>query len=95
MRRRFAQSVGYGPKTLQRVLRMQRVLWLARANTRAMPSLARLALAAGYADQAHMTRELAGLTGLTPHQLLLDPGRGPAVSELFKTTVGGDAIMAL
>jgi AraC-like DNA-binding protein len=95
MRRRFAQAVGYGPKTLQRVLRMQRVLWLARADARAEPGLARLALAAGYADQAHMTRELATLTGLTPHQLLLDSGRGSAMSELFKTTVGGDANMAL
>jgi AraC-like DNA-binding protein len=94
MRRRFTQAVGYGPKTLQRVLRMQHVLWLARTDARALPGLARLALAAGYADQAHMTRELAALTGLTPHQLLLDSGRGSAVSDLFKTTVGGDANMA-
>ena len=94
MRRRFAQSVGYGPKTLQRVLRMQRVLWLARADARAAPGLARLALAAGYADQAHMTRELAALTELTPHQLLRGSRRNSAVSDLFKTTIGEDATMA-
>jgi AraC-like DNA-binding protein len=94
LRRRFAQAVGYGPKTLQRVLRMQRVLWLAQADAHAPPSLARLALAAGYADQAHMTRELAALTDLTPHQLLRGSRRDSAVSDLFKTTVGGDATMA-
>ena len=27
-RRRFQEHVGYGPKTLQRILRMQRVLWI-------------------------------------------------------------------
>jgi AraC-like DNA-binding protein len=95
MRRRFVQSVGYGPKMLQRVLRMQRVLWLANADTRVAPNLVRLAHAAGYADQAHMSRELATLTGLTPRQLLLGARRDCAVSDLFKTTVGRDATMAL
>jgi transcriptional regulator GlxA family with amidase domain len=94
MRRRFAQAVGYGPKTLQRVLRMQRVLWLAHADASAPPSLAQLALASGYADQAHMTRELAALTEMTPHLILRGSRRDSALSDLFKTTVGGDATMA-
>jgi AraC-like DNA-binding protein len=93
VRRRFAESVGYGPKTLHRVLRMQRVLWLARSDVGAVPTLARLALAAGYADQAHMTRELADLTGMTPRQLLHDARRDSAVSELFKTADGRHATM--
>jgi AraC-like DNA-binding protein len=34
------------------------------------PRLARLALDAGYADQAHMTRDFRDLTGFTPRELL-------------------------
>ena len=61
LRRRFADAVGYGPKTLQRVLRFQRFLALAR-GTRATAGggdLARLALQTGYADQAHLTTSAA------------------------------------
>jgi AraC-like DNA-binding protein len=65
LRRRFHDAVGYGPKTLQRVLRFQRFL-------RTMPrvKLARAALLAGYADQAHLSREARRLSGLSPRQLL-------------------------
>jgi len=69
LRRRFDDAVGYGPKTLQRVLRFQRFLALAEAERAAGdpdPDLARLAFAAGYADQAHLTRDLKRLTGYTP-----------------------------
>src|SRR4051794_17355392 len=53
LRRRFADAVGYGPKTLARILRFQRFLALSAAGD----ELAGLAFAAGYADQAHLTRE--------------------------------------
>ena len=43
LRRRFADAVGYGPKTLARVLRFQRFLALARSGD----ELARLALTRG------------------------------------------------
>ena len=46
LRRRFVDAVGYGPKTLARVLRFQRFLALAAG---ASDELARLAFAAGYA----------------------------------------------
>jgi AraC-like DNA-binding protein len=95
LRRRFEQSVGYGPKTLQRILRLQRLLWLARGVEPASPGLARLAAAAGYADQPHMTREAVALTGATPRQLLLGSRLTSAVSDLFKTTTGQDATLAL
>jgi AraC-like DNA-binding protein len=64
LQRRFAEHVGYGPKTLQRVLRFQRFLG-------ALPHvpLARAALLAGYADQPHLSRETRRLTGLTPARL--------------------------
>ncbi len=84
LRRRFRASVGYGPKTLQRVLRLQRVLALAGRGAGAR-GLAALAADAGYADQAHMTRELAALTGRVPTALLANPGSTLAMSDLFKT----------
>ena len=79
LRRRFDDAVGYGPKTLQRVLRFQRFLALAeaeRAPGAADPDLAQLAFAAGYADQAHLTRECTRLAGLPPAALLAT-GAGP------------------
>src|SRR5919199_831612 len=76
LRRRFDGAVGYGPKTLQRVLRFQRFLTLAR-DAGATADLAELAFAAGYADQAHLTRECRRLAGLPPAALLAT-GAGPA-----------------
>jgi len=67
LRRRFADAVGYGPKTLARVLRFQRFLVLAG---RGGGELAGLAYAAGYADQAHLTRECRRLAGRTPAELI-------------------------
>jgi AraC-like DNA-binding protein len=67
LRRRFADAVGYGPKTLARVLRFQRFLTLAADGG----ELARLALQAGYADQAHLTRETRRLAGRTPLDLVV------------------------
>ena len=63
LRRRFLASVGYGPKTLQRILRLRRFIAGERHD------LARTALDAGYADQAHLARECRRLTGLSPSQL--------------------------
>jgi AraC-like DNA-binding protein len=60
--------VGYGPKTLHRVLRFRRFLARADANG-PEADLVRLALEAGYADQAHLTRECTRLTGLAPAAL--------------------------
>ena len=66
--RRCADEIGYGPKHLVRVLRLQRLLSLARRLPDA--SLAGLAAAAGYADQPHMSRECRALTGITPGRLV-------------------------
>ena len=66
LRRRFVAALGYGPKTLQRLLRFQGFLALAQGRHDARVSLVRLAQRAGYADQAHLTRECGALTGLTP-----------------------------
>lgn len=79
LRRRFEAAVGYGPATLARILRFQRFLRLANAPTPTptAPSLARLAADAGYADQAHLAREVRRLAGLPPSALLA-AGAGPA-----------------
>jgi AraC-like DNA-binding protein len=69
LRRRFTAAVGYGPKTLQRIARLRRLLAAANA-ARGDTALAALARSAGYADQAHMTRECARLTGRTPAAML-------------------------
>jgi AraC-like DNA-binding protein len=77
-RRRSQAAVGYGPKTLQRVLRFQRFVRLLDAapapaptapGRAAPPDLAALATRVGYADQAHLTRECSALSGLTPASL--------------------------
>ena len=65
LRRRFVAAVGYGPKRFERVLRLQRFVGLA-GGAGARRGLAELALAAGYADQAHLTRECAALAGAPP-----------------------------
>ena len=60
--RRFAERVGIPPKTFARVMRLQRAAGqLAKGS-----SLAETATRAGYADQAHFTRESRELAGITP-----------------------------
>ena len=75
LRRRFLAAVGYGPKTLQRVLRLRRFLASATADG-GPASLAGAAFDAGYADQAHLSRECRALTGLTPQQVIASASLG-------------------
>lgn len=85
LRRRFAAAIGYGPKTFQRILRLQRALTLAGRTPRRSIALAMLAADAGYADQAHMSRELRALTGRSPAALLHGCASTLELSDLFKT----------
>ncbi|MFD2420725.1 helix-turn-helix domain-containing protein [Amycolatopsis pigmentata] len=66
LHRRFLALVGYGPKVLARVLRLQRALDLARSGHAG----ASAAVTAGYADQAHLAREVKDLAGVPLRQLL-------------------------
>jgi AraC-like DNA-binding protein len=66
LQRRVTEAVGYGPKTLARVLRFRRLQALPPAP------LVELALAAGYSDQAHMTAEVTNLAGVSPVRFLKD-----------------------
>ena len=77
LRRRLLDAAGQGPKTLQRVGRLQRFLALADELAPGAP-LASMAATAGYSDQAHLTREVQDLAGTTPARLLRE--RAPALA---------------
>jgi AraC-like DNA-binding protein len=68
LRRRFVASVGYSPKVFHRIIRFQRLLTLANASRPTRLHI--LAARAGYADQAHMTRDVSEFAGVTPSALL-------------------------
>ena len=70
-------AFGYGPKTLARVLRVTQALELARAGRR----FADVAATTGFADQAHLAREVKAMTGLTLRGLV-----GPAQSGAKRST---------
>ncbi|HJZ09287.1 MAG TPA: helix-turn-helix domain-containing protein, partial [Trebonia sp.] len=84
LRRRVHAAAGYGPKTLQRVLRFRRFVRMLDAAGEP-PDLASAAVQAGYADQAHLTRECSALSGLTP----------AALARVRAQPSGGSAIMAV
>jgi AraC-like DNA-binding protein len=64
-RRRSLEMFGYGPKTLARILRLNSAVDLARAGV----GYAEVAAASGYADQAHLARDVRSLAGVTLTQL--------------------------
>lgn len=67
---RFKQSYGLSPKVMARVMRFERAQHLLRLPTQ--PSLSSVAMACGYADQAHMTREWNEFAGSSPTKWLSD-----------------------
>lgn len=84
LRRRFLAAVGCGPKMFQRIMRLQRLLNVSTTDSR-VPDLADLAGMLGYADQAHMCREVHTLSGAPPAKLLINPGSTLSMSDLFNT----------
>ena len=62
LHRRCLPVFGYGPRHLSRIVRLERALT-------ARGPLAEVAHACGYADQAHLSREVRDLTGTTPTRL--------------------------
>jgi len=65
LRRRCSEALGYGPKTLERILRFRRGLRLLHARH----PISDAAYLAGYADQAHFTNEAQRLASTTPAAL--------------------------
>jgi AraC-like DNA-binding protein len=74
LRRRFRDQFGFGIKQYARIVRFQRVVDAVRIHKRGagacQPSWAGMAADYGYADQAHLIREVAEFAGLTPVELL-------------------------
>jgi AraC-like DNA-binding protein len=77
LERRFIEEVGLSPKLLCRILRFQQVF---RAVERAAGNWAELALACGYYDQAHLSRDFRQFAGKPPALLFEDFSR---LAELF------------
>ncbi|MEU1202511.1 helix-turn-helix domain-containing protein [Streptomyces sp. NPDC005813] len=69
LHRRSLAAFGYGPKTLARVLRLQRALALARDGV----PFAQTAARAGFADQAHLARDVRQLADTTLGELVGRP----------------------
>ena len=72
---RFRREFGLPPKTLASVVRFEHARRLLTAGgadlpSRGRPSLGAVALAAGYADQAHMTRDWRRFAGASPTRWL-------------------------
>ena len=81
---RFTSEFGLPPKVAARVLRFERVTGRLRRQPRLR--LAELSAAAGYADQAHLTREFRAIAGCSPRQWireeLPDLSGNPQVSAI-------------
>lgn len=81
LERRFRSRVGVSPKQFSRISRFERALLIANAPSSATsdavgdvfaqsaPSLAAIALRAGYYDQSHLVRDAREFANQTPRQL--------------------------
>ena len=67
LHRRCRDAFGYGPSVLRRILRFRMALRLAEHGVSFVATAAR----AGYADQAHLAREVRALAGVPLSQLVL------------------------
>jgi AraC-like DNA-binding protein len=82
LRRRVRAAIGYGPKTLEQILRFRRTMEAAApvqvpGETEArVPDWSRIAAEQGYADQAHLSRQVRRWAGASPRTLVRpDPTR--------------------
>jgi AraC-like DNA-binding protein len=67
--RRFQDHVGLSPRLFARILKFQHAFQALDASARAGASGADIAARCGYADQAHMVREIRRFAGQTPSVL--------------------------
>lgn len=75
LRRRFRELIGQSPKTVQRLLRFQRIV--EQLDTLRSVNWSALAIAEGLYDQAHLIREFREFAGLTPTEYLVRKGTDP------------------
>ncbi|MGA8115737.1 MAG: helix-turn-helix domain-containing protein [Actinocatenispora sp.] len=88
LHRHSVSAFGYGPATLRRILRLQRFLRLSR-RPGGSTDLASLAVAAGYTDQPHLSRDCRTIAGASPAELT-----GRRVRSVHDGTDGGRACWA-
>ena len=62
LRRAFAENIGLAPKSFARSIRLQRAVRMAATSS----DWLRIAVDAGYYDQAHLIADFRDLVGLTP-----------------------------
>ena len=79
--RLFETHVGYGPKALARIFRLQRTLSIADSSRLGSSDLA---VAAGYSDQSHMYREFSALCSALPSDVVGKRNSTLAMSDFFK-----------
>lgn len=78
IQRLFQVYVGMSPRQTAKVLRQNHV---GRALRSGVGSIAELASAHGYADQAHLTRHFGELAGIPPGRFLQEVGRDGIVQD--------------
>lgn len=86
LERDFGRWIGTSPRHLSQVVRVQAVS--RRAQTGA--SLADIAAHVGFADQAHMSRVVRQLTGLTPRRFA--GARATPMAAAFRQATGGGTV---
>ncbi|GIH71112.1 helix-turn-helix domain-containing protein [Sphaerimonospora thailandensis] len=71
---RFRTEIGLGPKEAARVVRFDRARWMMRRSAESddQHTLAEIAAACGYYDQAHLAREFGAFAGCPPSQWLAE-----------------------
>jgi AraC-like DNA-binding protein len=84
LERDFRRFIGTSPLHLARVARVQAVSRRAQAGA----GLADIAADIGFADQAHMSRVVQQITGLTPKRFVRS-GHTPMAAALRRATAGG------
>ncbi len=84
LERDFGQWIGTSPRHLSQVARVQAVSRRAHSGA----SLADIAADVGFADQAHMSRVVRQLTGLTPQRFIRSQ-RSPLAAAFRRATGGG------
>lgn len=86
LERDFGQWIGTSPRHLAQVARVQAVSRKAEAGA----ALADIAADVGFADQAHMTRVVRQLTGLTPQRL--KHSSRSTIGAAFRRATGGGTV---
>ena len=92
VQRRFLRDVGVTPKFYGRLTRFEAAL--AAQSRQPQQTWAQIAAEAGYADEAHLSREARALSGMTPQTFATKMQAistlavvSPAMSDLFKCTI--------